>query len=184
VTTVLGWDRRGSRPAAQADGTPAAAGGRRTVAGEHRQPFAGSLWRGGDAIVPALLAALGTTGVAICWHGAATRAAFRSQIPWTLGAFASFGVFVLGALVWVLVGLRRVRLGMRRLSACADSVFGLATATVRPSAAVLPAATDLVAVDGLSRAHRPDCLLVRGKAVRPITGAPLGACAPCPMCLS
>ena len=171
-----------SRPAAEADGPLVPAAGR-GAARSRRYLVETEPWRRKDALLPLVLAVLGTVGVVICYVGAADKAAFRKQIPWLVAGCGSVGVFVLGAALWLLIGLRRVRHGIHELHADAHSVFGLDDLDA-PEETTAFAPTDLVTGPGMQRAHRPDCLLVRGKTVHAIPPAELDAHSRCPMCLS
>jgi hypothetical protein len=68
--------------------------------------------------------------------------------------------------LWVLVGMREVRRGFRDLRRQQRILIPaeLPLAGAAPTGEVFP----LVSAPGMTRAHRPDCLLLRGKNVLPV----------------
>jgi hypothetical protein len=155
--------------------------------GTRRYLAAVSPWRRSEAVVPTVLALVGAVGVGGCWNGASREVAFRDQIGWTVGGFAFLGLFALAGVLWLMVGFRRVRHGVHELQADMAMVFRLqdleVEALVGTATADQPTGLDLVVAPGMSRAHRPDCMLARGKQVRALTPSERGSYPPCGMCL-
>jgi hypothetical protein len=81
--------------------------------------------------------------------------------------------------VWLLIGLREVRRGFRDLRRDQRMMLGVSEALLaRPTLVVGPGAW--VAAAGMTRAHRPDCLLLRGKSTSPLpAGDPRPRCGVC-----
>jgi hypothetical protein len=157
-----------------------------TVLADHRR-YLGEIspWRRRDGIVAVLLAVLGCIGVGICWNGASREAAFRDQIGWTVGAFLFLGLYVLGGVLWLMAGFRRVRHGIHELQADMSMVFRLEDLSLemRSSATDTTTGLDLVVGPGMERAHRPDCLLAKGKHVRALTPSERSSYPPCGLCM-
>jgi hypothetical protein len=158
---------------------------RRAADAVPRQLGAPTPWQRRDAAITALLALIGAGIVGICWNGASREAAFRDQVSWTVGAFLGCAIFALAGGYWVLVGFRRTRQALAQLRLDSEVVFELAD----PASSALPA--ELVATEGafviatgMHLAHRPDCLLARGKAVRAIPPTDQDAHQRCSMCNS
>lgn len=131
----------------------------------------------------AALALVGAIVVGVGWNGASREAAFRDQIGWTVAAVGGVGVFALGGGFWLLVGFRRTRQCRAQLRADFDAVYAPA-GTVGEGGAPAGPGTEpaLVTAPGMRLAHRPDCLLARGKAVGEVRAdgsETLGSCAMC-----
>jgi hypothetical protein len=127
-----------------------------------------SPWRRSYAIVPGILAALGVVVLIVCWVQLSDKVIWREQISWLVGACLGAGALVLGAVLWLLVGLREVRRGFRDLRRDQQSILSLDDLAPMPTASASGAAVRLVSAPGMQRAHRPDCLLLRGKSVVPV----------------
>lgn len=122
--------------------------------------------------------AVGVACVIVAAVGAGRADDLRAQVRWL--NVGTIGVVVLGAgnVVWYLVG-RRANGALRRRVHAALAAQGRgapigASATSAPSGesgATASASGALVAGRGMTRFHRPDCLLVAGKTVRPATEA-------------
>jgi hypothetical protein len=141
-------------------------------------------WRRRDMLLCGLLAVLGVAGVVICWVGATDEAIWRDQTGWLTGAILSTGLVILGGGLWVLIGLRRVRQGFRDLRRDQRAALGLTRVRTGAVAATIAdsAEVELVTSGQMTRAHRPDCLLLRGKqavAVPPAEAANYGRCGVC-----
>lgn len=183
TVAVEGWGPFRARPTAKVEtivpAVGAVDGGARRYLGEV------SPWRRREGVAATILAGLGAVGAGLCWNGASREAAFRDQIGWTVGAFLCLGLFVLAAVLWLMAGFRQVRHGVHELQADINMVFrledipGLVTAAHDE-----PSGLDLVVAPGMHRAHRPDCLLAKGKQVRALTPAERSEYPPCGMCLS
>lgn len=140
-------------------------------------------WARRDTLITAVLALIGAVVVGLCWNGASREEAFRDQVGWTVGALAGCGIFALAGAYWVLVGFRRTRRCLAQLRADAAVVFEL-PAPAEVAEIVNLATGSLVIASGMVLAHRPDCLLAKGKAVRPIPAAEQDAYPRCVMCSS
>lgn len=140
-------------------------------------------WRGTDLVVAAALALVGAIVVAVGWNGASREAAFRDQIGWTVAAIGGVGIFALGGGFWLLVGFRRTRQCRAQLRADFDAVYGPAGAVGDTGAPTGPGTEPaVVTAPGMRLGHRPDCLLVRGKAVREVRADAPEAFGSCAMC--
>ena len=118
-------------------------------------------WRVGDVLLLYTTTVAGCVLVLASWFGVAGEVRVDDQIVWMNTGVA--GVIVLGAgnLAWLLTG-RKATGALRRAL--------LPTVPVTtPTETLEPASVDdgrLVAAKGMTRYHRPDCILVLGKAVR------------------
>ncbi|GAA0627832.1 hypothetical protein GCM10009547_34290 [Sporichthya brevicatena] len=137
-------------------------------------------WGRADLTGPGVLGAVGAVVVAVAWNGASREEVFREQIGWIVLAAAGFGVFALGGAWWILVGFRRTRQCRAQLRIDFANAFAepLPGVDARPPDDV----GGLVTGPGMRWAHRPDCLLVRDKAVRPLGPDEGDVLAPCAMC--
>jgi hypothetical protein len=129
-----------------------------------------SPWRASYAIVPGILGVVGILVMAICWVQLSDKVVWRDQISWLVGACLGAGAFVLGGVLWILVGMREVRRGFRDLRRQQRLMSPVEPVPARAAAATGEVLV-LVSAPGMTRAHRPDCLLLRGKTV---TAVPLG----------
>lgn len=123
-----------------------------------------SPWRRSDALIAALVAAIGVAGLTVCQQGAADELRWRDQLDWVFGAALFTALFVLAVAGWVLIGMRRLRRGFRVLMLRREVVLGLEE---QPSIDVSAEFRgELVRAEPMQRVHRPTCLLLRGK--RPV----------------
>ena len=99
-----------------------------------------------------------------------------------VASMVALAVFVLGGVSWITAGLREVRHGFRDLALDKNMVFELASVTAPGE--VADGTPRRVAGPGMTRAHRPDCPLVRGKAVAPGAATDAARLADCGVCLS
>jgi len=118
--------------------------------------------------VPMILAVVGVVVLIVCWVQLSDKVIWREQISWLVGACLGGGAFVLGGVLWLLIGLREVRRGFRDLRYDQQRILGLADLAPVVRAAVAGGGVTLVGAPGMQRAHRPDCLLLRGKSVTPL----------------
>jgi hypothetical protein len=160
---------------------------RRPSVAVRRHLDAATPWQRRDAVLAVVIAVIGAVGVGVCWNGASKEAAFRDQIGWTVGAFLFCGVFALAGGYWVLVGFRRTRHCMAQLRIDSATVFELPEVAAAAPVELTPTGplptSSLVTANGMRLAHRPDCLLARGKVVRPIPAGELDSYPSCVMCL-
>lgn len=120
-------------------------------------------WRRHHVAASLALAAIGCLGMFVCWYVGAGRSSYHDQVPWLVGSIASAGVAVTGGVVWLVCGFRQVSLLERALLGYLGPWLDAAQADpVRPAGD--PDTGSLVIAAGMSRAHRPGCLLVRGKS--------------------
>lgn len=181
---VEGWGPFRARPTVKVETVVPPAGTR--DAGARRYLGEVHPWTTRETVVAAILALAGAAGVGLCWNGASREAAFRDQIGWTVGAFGCFALFVLAAVLWLMAGFRQVRHGIHELQSDMNMVFrledlqGIAGGTGYEETS----GVDLVVAPGMHRAHRPDCLLAKGKQVRVLTPAERTAYPPCGLCMS
>jgi hypothetical protein len=145
-------------------------------------------WRRRDALVCGLLGVLGIAGIVACWFGATDEAIWRDQTGWLTGAILCTGLVVLGGGLWVLIGLRRVRQGFRDLRRDQRAALGL---TRRRGAGATTGTGDEPLADGtlvtaaqMTRVHRADCILLRGKAAQPVPAADIDSYGRCGVCNS
>ena len=136
-----------------------------------------SPWRRSHTYLPLALSLVGAVLLAICWVGVSGELAWREQIGWLVGAMFATGLVVIGGALYLLIGLREVRRAIRHLKAERVRVYGLDALT--PAAA---AVTGWVRAPGMTRRHRADCLLMRGKPADPLTDAELAGLAACGVC--
>jgi hypothetical protein len=143
-----------------------------------------SPWRRRDAVLCGLLAALGIVGIGGCWFGATDEAVWRDQTGWLTGAILCTGLVVLGGGLWVLIGMRRVRQGFRDLRRDQRAALGLTR--VRAAGAADDPAADgtLVTAGQMTRLHRADCILLRGKAAQPVPATDVDSYGRCGVCNS
>ena len=143
-----------------------------------------SPWRRRDAVVCGVLAVLGVAGVIGCWFGATDEVVWRDQTGWLTGAILSTGLVVLGGGLWVLIGLRRVRHGFRDLRRDQRTAFGLTRSRSAAVETERVATGELVTSGQMTRAHRPDCLLLRGKSATRVPAADVANYGRCGVCNS
>jgi hypothetical protein len=144
-----------------------------------------SPWRRGDVVRAVLLAALGVLIAGFCWYKVSGQVRLRDQQSWAAGSVLGLVVACLGAVSWLLVGLRAVRLGQRQLLAdiavVMDWPANPAAYAARRDAPGMDAPDLLVSGPGMTLVHRSACPIARGKNVTPVAqGHGLN---PCPMCL-
>lgn len=180
---VEGWGPFRARPTVKAETVVPPAGTRQ--AGARRYLGEISPWRRREGLAAAVLALGAAVGVGICWNGASREVAFRDQIGWTIGAFLFLALFVLAGVLWLMAGFRQIRHGIHELQGDMNMVFRLedlqggVTVTAQEETAGL----DLVVAPGMHRAHRPDCMLARGKQVRALTPGERSSYPPCGLCM-
>ena len=169
----------GTGTAAPSDGPPDAPARRVSYRSEP------SPWRRRDLVVCGLLGGLGVVGIIGCWFGASDEIVWREQTGWLIGGIFCTGLVVLGGGLWVLIGLRRVRQGFRDLRRDQRAALGLSRSRTAVTAEAAPVSTDqLVTAGQMTRVHRPECLLLRGKQAVPVTPAELTNYSRCGVCNS
>lgn len=144
-----------------------------------------SPWRRGDLVLCGLLGGLGVAGIIGCWFGATDEVVWREQTGWLIGGIFCTGLVVLGGGLWVLIGLRRVRQGFRDLRRDQRVALGLTRSRTARSTEADPVRTDQLVTSGqMTRAHRPDCLLLRGKQVVAVAPGDVDKYSRCGVCNS
>jgi hypothetical protein len=130
------------------------------------------------AILPVLF---GTLLLGWAWWEASGTGRLNEQVKDSVFAVLGTAVVLAGSLAWVGAGRRAVR------SRTSSVVARFGDVGIPGSVSGASASIELhhhVAVPGTARYHRPDCLLVRGKAAQPIApddGLGSGR-TPCEMC--
>jgi hypothetical protein len=155
--------------------------GRTAANAERRYLVSSSPWRARDVSRCLTLAVAGATGILGSWYGAGGETTLKAQEPWMVASMVALAVFVLGGVSWITAGLREVRHGFRDLAVDKNTVFELASVTAPGD--VVDVTPQRVAGPGMTRAHRPDCPLVRGKAVAPVAAKDAARLADCGVCL-
>jgi hypothetical protein len=128
---------------------------------------------------------VGLIALAACWYGISGQANYDDQVPWLVGAVGALAVSAFGIVGWLLAGIREVhremndvlteirtdRLG-HELPTTTDS-FDVAYPVAHAGGAVAgPVDTATYVTNAsMTRAHRPDCQHVEGRAVETIDAA-------------
>ena len=119
-------------------------------------------WHAGNQLSLAFLTLLGLGGICLSWWMVAGTAQTATQQGWLDVGLVALLVAATGDILYLLNGRRSVRRGRQvlalRLAALADG--DAATDQVLPGSA-----DAVVTAPRMSRYHRTDCLLVRGKTV-------------------
>lgn len=136
-------------------------------------------WRTGDVLRLATRIVVGLLGVVGTWYGASGSVVFHDQVAWIAGGVLAVAFGVSGAAAWLLSGLGAVARERRWVREQVCALYA-------PPQAVeeLERPGQLVVGEGMRRYHRIDCDVVRGKAVRTVSGRGDDvALQPCGMCL-
>jgi hypothetical protein len=139
-------------------------------------------WQRRDALVFLTGVALGPIGLLVGWIGCHRTNHWGDQQGWLAVAILALVVSTASVAGWFRVGLLNVRRLQYALAGVARTQL-TATATAVSAERREPDSWPLVMVDGLTLYHRPDCLLVTGKAVRPAEGS-TAVLHECRMCAS
>ncbi|MGQ0624006.1 MAG: hypothetical protein ACT4PP_05025 [Sporichthyaceae bacterium] len=121
-------------------------------------------WRRCETAIAAVVAGIGVLGVYVSWARAADEVAWREQLRW-ISIAASFAVLVVVAVVgWIVIGMRRLRQTCHQVADQQRQIGGAQEAATELTVAeVLAGSSELWTVPPMTRAHRPGCLLLRGK---------------------
>lgn len=119
-------------------------------------------WQRKHLVASLTLTALGCVGMAVCWYAGAGKLTYDDQVPWLIGSITSAGVAVVGGVLWLVCGFRQVSMLERDLMGYLAPWLAEARGAQGGPAPERGAGT-LVIGAGMNRAHRPECLLVRGK---------------------
>jgi hypothetical protein len=177
-----------TRREAPVTAVPGASVARPAVAAHGRRYLeSGEPWTPRSVRLALVLGALAALAAGLCWYGGSDKREVEDQVPWLLGSLLAVAFFALVGAVWLIAAFRTLRQGMRDLAADKRAfalggrpVAGRVAASGASAHAGLPH-SGLVVGAGMVRAHRPDCPLVQGKAVREVelTDRSLGACGVC-----
>lgn len=128
-------------------------------------------WRRGHVLASLVLASLGVTGMISCWYLGADELTYDDQVPWLIGSIVSAGVVVLAGVVWLICAFREVAILQRDVLRCLKPWLA-ACGTAEPAADRGGPVTALLTAPRMNRAHRPGCLMVRGKTgLQPVTAS-------------
>jgi hypothetical protein len=139
-------------------------------------------WQRRDALVFLTGVTLGPIGLLIGWIGCRNTSHWGDQQGWLAVAILAVVISTAAATGWFRAGLRNVRRLQYALAGVARTHVTAAASAVQAEHSE-PDSWPLVMVDGLLLYHRPDCLLVTGKAVRPSEGS-TAVLTECRMCAS
>jgi hypothetical protein len=128
---------------------------------------------------------LSGVGLLVCWIGASGNPYRDPELAWAAGGIGAVAVAGAGATAWLLTGVRELQARKRRLGRRTEAIAAAAGAR-RGATVTENDRSSLVSAPGMTRYHRPDCLLVRGKpATRRTLAAhtkagrrPCGVCQP------
>lgn len=131
------------------------------------------LWASADRVVTAALIVVGVVLIGIAWIGASNTTEWDTQLTWTALSMVGVVVVCVGVGVWLSRGFARVRTEARYVRR-----------TLAARLAPVSTEDDIfnehrVTVAGMAHHHRPDCLLVTGKATvaaDEATQQPCGVC--------
>jgi len=120
--------------------------------------------------------ALSGTGLVVAWLVASGTTDPARQAYAVAGGIVATALAIAGLAGWVLAGMRAVRVQRDTSIGDVRALLALRSPVVagRPTAA-------LVSVPGTTHVHDAGCLMVRGKAVRPLRST--AVLARCPICL-
>jgi len=145
-----------------------------------KQTAAGPVpWAISDARTVFFSTTVGLVAIFVAWWGASGSANLSRQVTWLIVGIGGIVFLGAGNFFWLLAGRRAV--GARQARTLDAIVAAPFSAPISTSA---PAEAGYVALDGSRRFHVPSCLLVQGKATKPVNpgrrrGVPLQ---PCEMC--
>jgi hypothetical protein len=132
-------------------------------------------WKPGDTPAVLTLNALAAMGVLVCWIGSATEVRFHDTLYWLQGAIVAALVASVANGLWLVAGMRQLRARRRVL---------IETWPRASSPAAITRELEVVTAERMTTYHRPNCLLVAGKALRTGTRSALERTKkrPCGMC--
>ena len=122
--------------------------------------YAAEPWSRGDVIQFVAVSGVGLVLLAAGWIGAGGEALFEEQMPFLNLAIAGILVGAVGGAMWLISGLRAVRLR----KAAVKTLLAARTPSA-PAGSSPDAAGTFVAGPSMTRYHHPECSLVRGKQV-------------------
>jgi hypothetical protein len=146
-------------------------------------------WEQGELIALAGRITVGLVGLLVAWIGCSGTLSWPAQQGWTVVGVGAVALSMTGVVMWIQTGLRAVQDAKREVFAATRERFRLDDVpAAEPIAALPPIAlvvgAELVTGSGMTLYHRPECLLVVGKATSSITrcaadAAALDACRVC-----
>lgn len=115
----------------------------------------------------------------VCWWQISGKVTLEEQQGWMVGSCFGAALAALGAVYWLMVNLREVRIGQRQMVADLAAVMDwplTRDGRVRRGSGTDPAdtgaaAAHLVTGPGMTFVHRADCPVTKGKAMREVTAA-------------
>jgi hypothetical protein len=131
-------------------------------------------WSTGALRTHAAMTSVAAIGLVSAWAGARSSSSLSDQVGWLNLAVAAFALSGLSFGLWLLTARRRLA-GRRR-----QLLSTLPSAQLQAA----PTRSGWVHLPGTRRGHRPDCLLVQGKMVQPLspTQARAAGLEPCETC--
>lgn len=145
---------------------------------EEDPPAATVPWSFADARMAFALASIGVVILVWTWWGSSGSAHASDQTAWTVGGIVGVGAIAAGELMWFLPARRAVRERRAAVIVRLDAIVGPGPAQSPPEP------SQVVALRGSPRYHRPDCFLVVGKQARTLRAGSrqLARLRPCEMC--
>lgn len=127
------------------------------------------------------LVGLGAIGLGACYVGARNADRWSEQLAWLAGGIFACAVGALGMVGWLLAGFRVVRAEIRVATAWVQAQ-GVRIET--QGGGLPPSDGSPVIGPGMHHFHRPQCPLVKSKAVHAVPAGDLlsEALAPCGVC--
>jgi hypothetical protein len=142
-------------------------------------------WRSSDVLRLARGIGIGAIGLASAWVAASITSTVDRQLYWVALGVVSVLVAAFSMVAWLLFGLRAVGLTRHQVAAELRTWDGRATEPPDVERGHAdPGSPQLFIASGMTRYHKPDCLLIRGKESRPIDAGEIGASGlrPCGVC--
>jgi hypothetical protein len=119
---------------------------------------------------------IGLVGLGVAWNGSSGTGKFSEQLVWTAVGAAAVSISSLGAGIWLLAGLSRMRAERQALK---QDLVARAAASTRQ---IVHSDAVRVAAPSMRHFHRPGCQLVQGKPVKPISSSAATKLVPCGVC--
>ena len=133
------------------------------------QSLGDSPWTAGDLRRALVYLTAGLLGIVVAWIGASGTTIWRDQLVWTAVGVAAAVIGAASGATWLLAGLARVRTGRSDLKAHFRDLGKMPVYAPSPQSPVRNGSAAFVWSPGMTRFHRPDCDLVRGKSVQMLT---------------
>ena len=124
---------------------------------------------------------VGAALLLVCWWESSGTGRVAKQTTWANVAVASIAVITIASIMWVAAGRRAVRARRDRLNDLLEDLVSTAPAADRR---VTSMENQLLTVNGTSRYHRSECLLIAHKnaSTAPTDAIDSGDLQPCEMC--